>query len=182
MAKRLQLPLVLWVPLASAVALDVAGLIAFLTHRVILVASLGPTAVMIAQQPLLASTRPYNTVAGHMIGLGSGFLAVRLLGIASAPSVFVAHAVSGPRLGAALIAIVIAMALEIALEARHPPAASTTLLAALGSFRIGWTNTWEVLAGVVAVTVAGELLRDLHPSPQPPSLRPPPPGPGRRAG
>jgi len=168
------MPLALWVPLASGVAIGVAGLIALLTHHLILFASLEPTSVMAAQQPLLASTKPYNAIVGHMIGLGSGFFAVWLLGIAAEPSVFVAHAVSGPRVGAALLAIAVAMSLETLLKAQHPPAAATTLLAALGSFRLDWTDTWEVLVGVVAVTVVGELLRILHPVPSAPSARPAP--------
>lgn len=171
MSKRFSIPLGIWVPLASGVAIGVPGLIAFLTHHVVLFASLGPTSVMIAQQPLLASTKPYNAIVGHMIGLGSGFFAAWVLGIAAAPSVFTAHAISGPRLGASLIAIAIAMALERLLHARHPPGASTTLLAALGFLRPDWTYTWEVLVGVVAVTVTGELLWYLHPAPQPPRLR-----------
>jgi hypothetical protein len=165
------------VPLASSVAIGVPGIIALLTHHLILFASLGPTAVMIVQQPLLASAKPYNSVVGHMIGLGSGFFAVWVLGIAAQPSIFTAHVVSGPRVCAAVIAIAIAMLLETVLKARHPPAASTTLLAALGSFRLDWTYTWEVLVGVVTVTATGELLRMLHPEPHSPNMRPAPPDP-----
>jgi CBS-domain-containing membrane protein len=168
-------PLALWVPLASGVALGVPGLIAFLTHHLILFASLGPTSVMIAQQPLLASTKPYNTIVGHMIGLGAGFFAVWILGIAAQPSVFVAHDVSGARVCAALLAMAVATGLEIPLKAQHPPSAATTLLAALGSFRLEWTDTWEVLVGVVVVTITGELLQKLHPAPPQPSTRQPPP-------
>jgi CBS domain-containing membrane protein len=182
LSRRLPIPVAVWVPLASTVAIGVPGLIALLTHRVILFASLAPTSVMIAQQPLLASTKPYNTVAGHMIGLGAGFFAVWALGVAAQPSVFIVHAVSGLRLCAALLAVAIAIGLEVLLRARHPPAASTTLLAALGSFRLGWTDTWEVLVGVVAVTAAGELLRFLHPAPGPPDSRPAPAGSRRAAG
>lgn len=176
MGKRLPIPQVIWLPVATAVTLGVAGLISVLTHRVVLFASLAPTAVLITQQPLLASTRPYNSIVGHMVGLGSGFFAVWALGIAAQPSVFIVHAVSGARVGAALMAIAIAMVVELALNARHPPGASTTLLAALGSFRLDWTDTWEVLVGVVAVTITGELLRLAHPDPQPPALRPAAPG------
>lgn len=166
-----KVPLPLWVPIASGIALGVPGLIALLTHHLILFASLGPTSVMIAQQPLLASTKPYNAIVGHMVGLGAGFFAVWVLGIASEPSIFVLHTVTGPRVCAALLAIAIAAALEIALKAQHPPGAATTLLAALGSFRLDWTDTWEVLVGVVAVTLTGELLQRLHPAPPPPSAR-----------
>jgi CBS domain-containing membrane protein len=175
LGKRLPIPQVIWLPLATALTIGVAGLISVLTHRVVLFASLAPTAVLITQQPLLASTKPYNAIVGHMAGLGSGFLAVWALGIAAQPSVFIVHAVSGARVGAALMAIVIAMVAELALNARHPPGASTTLLAALGSFRLDWTDTWEVLVGVVAVTVTGELLRLAHPDPRPPESRPAPP-------
>ncbi|MGH8300310.1 MAG: hypothetical protein ACRET5_02445, partial [Steroidobacteraceae bacterium] len=106
--KLSSLPLALWVPLASGIALGVPSVIALLSHHLILFASLGPTSVMIAQQPLLASTKPYNSIVGHMIGLGAGFFAVWVLGIASQPSVFVVHMVSGPRVCAALLAIAVA--------------------------------------------------------------------------
>ena len=163
-----------WVPLASGIALGVAGLIGLLAQHLILFASLAPTSVMIAQQPLLASTKPYNSIVGHMIGLGAGFFAVWVLGIAAQPSVFAVHALSGARVCAALLAVAIATGLELLLDAQHPPAASTTLLAALGSLRLDWTYAGEVLVGVVAVTVAGELLRRLHPAPALPSTRPAP--------
>ncbi|MGH8202554.1 MAG: HPP family protein [Steroidobacteraceae bacterium] len=169
--KLSSMPLAVWVPFASGVAIGVPGLIALLTHHPILFASLGPTSVMIAQQPLLASTKPYNAIAGHMIGLGAGFFAVWALGIAGDPSVFVTHVVNGPRVCAGLLAIAVATGVEILLKAQHPPGAATTLLAALGSFRIDWTDTWEVFVGVVAVTVTGELLQRLHPAPPPPAAR-----------
>jgi HPP family len=174
--KPSSLPMAVWVPIAGGIGLGVAGLIGLLTHRLILFASLGPTSVMIVQQPLLASTKPYNSIVGHMIGLGAGFFAVWILGIAAQPSVFALHLLSGARVCAALLAIAIATGLEILLEAQHPPAASTTLLAALGSFRLDWTYAWEVLVGVVVVTATGELLRRLHPAPSPPGMRPPPRG------
>lgn len=172
--KLSSIPLPVWVPLASGIALGVAGLVGLLAHHLILFASLGPTSVMIAQTPTLASTRPYNTVVGHMAGLGAGFFAVWVLGIASAPSVFVVHTISGPRICSALLAIAIATALEFLLKAQHPPAAATTLLAALGSFRLDWTDTWEVLVGVVIVTLTAELLQWAHPAPEapPPRLAP----------
>lgn len=169
------LPLAVWVPLASGIAIGVPGVIALLLHHPVLFASLGPTSVMIAQQPLLASTKPYNAIAGHTIGLAAGFFAVWALGLAHAPSVLVTHVVTGPRVCAALLAIAVAMGLENLLAAQHPPGAATTLLTALGYFRLGWTDTWEVLVGVVAVTITGELLQRLHPAPPPPAARPVPP-------
>lgn len=180
--KLSSLPLAIWVPIASGIAIGVPALIALLTHHPVLFASLGPTSVMIAQQPLLAATKPYNTIAGHMIGLGAGFFAVWALGIAAEPSVFVTHVVNGPRVCAVLLALAIATGVEILLKAQHPPGAATTLLAALGSFRVDWTDTWVVFVGVLAVTVSGEPLQRLHPAPPPPTARVPCARPGRARG
>jgi len=168
------LPPPIWVPLATAVSLAVPGLIALLAHEPVLFASLGPTALMIAQQPMLASTRPYNAIVGHLIGLSSGFLAVALLGIASEPSIFQSHTLTATRLAAALLAISMDVTLEVLLRAQHPPTAATCLLAALGSFRPGWHDTLVVTTGVVAVTVTAELLRRLHAAQPPPTRHPPP--------
>ncbi|HTT04684.1 MAG TPA: HPP family protein [Steroidobacteraceae bacterium] len=149
----------LWVPLASAAALAVPGLVALVTHRLLLFASLGPTAVTIAQQPLQPSARTYNALVGHALGFATGAAVVVAFGLTHAASVFVVHELTVRRVGAAILAIAIAALLELALRAKHPPAASTTLLVALGSFHPTWNDTLLVLGGVVLVTAAGELLR-----------------------
>lgn len=149
----------LWQPLASGLALLLPALAAAVTHRLLLFASLAPTAVLAVQQPSLPSVRPYNAFVGHMGGLLAGYLMVFAFGLASTPSVFVLHAVSPARAAAALCAIVIAAALELLLRAQHPPAASTTLLVALGSFHANWSDAGSVIGGVAAVTIGAELVR-----------------------
>ncbi|HWG75826.1 MAG TPA: HPP family protein [Steroidobacteraceae bacterium] len=146
-------------PLATALALVLPGVIALLTHRVFLFASLGPTAVTLAHQPLHPSARAYNAVLGHLLGLGVGFAVVAVLGLAYAPSVFELHAISGARVGAALLAIALAVLGELLLNARHPPAAATTLLVALGSFHPTATDSIAVVGGVLSLVIAAELVR-----------------------
>ncbi len=46
--------------------------------------------------------------------------------------------------------LALAVLLELLLRAKHPPAASTTLLVALGSFHPTWHDAWVILAGVAA--------------------------------
>jgi hypothetical protein len=98
-------------------------------------------------------------LVGHAAGLGSAFLFLWLFGLAHAPSVFEVHAVSPSRVRASVLAIALAAALEVVFDAAHPPAASTTLLASLGSFKPTWAQTAQVAVGVVIVTIVGECVR-----------------------
>lgn len=149
----------LWSPVVAGAVMLVPGALALATGQIFLFPSLGPTAVMQAQAPNHRSSQPYSILVAHTVGLLSAFLAVALFGIARAPSVFAAHDVSAARVGAAALSIALGTLLEWRLRAPHPPAASTTLLAALGSFHPIWHDTLLVLGGVLTVTVAGELAR-----------------------
>lgn len=149
----------IWIPLSSALALLAPSALALGTHRVFLFASLGPTAVTIAQQPTQPAARPYNAVAGHLIGMTCGFAFVFAFGLAHTPSVFLLHDISAARVAASLLAVMVAMMLELRLNARHPPAAATTLLVSLGSFHPTWRDTALIVGGMITVVVVAELLR-----------------------
>ena len=69
---------------------------------------------------------------------------------------------SWPRVLAAALAIFIATALEVIFRAPHPPAASTTLLVALGSFKATGRDVADVLIGVAIVAIAGEVMRRMR--------------------
>lgn len=146
-------------PIAAGLTTLAPGVAALVAHSVLLFPSLGPTAVMQAHSPEHKSSRPYNVVVGHVLGLVSAFFFVWMLGLSHAPSVFDVHGVSGPRVTATVLAIALATALEVLLDATHPPAASTTLLASLGSFKPTWATTAQVVIGVVIVAIVGEFVR-----------------------
>ena len=61
--------------MAAALILIVA-LTAFWAGQPWLFPSLGPTAYLLAKYPELPSSRIYNCVVGHLVGLASGFAAV----------------------------------------------------------------------------------------------------------
>jgi len=151
--------LTLHTALISAAVTAVPGIVALLTGQLLLFPSLGPTAVMVSYEPEHRSARFYNVIVSHVGGLLSGFGAVMLFGLAHAPSVFQSRALSVPRVAAAVVAVLLAVLLELVLDAAHPPATATTLLAALGSFRPTWHDGLIVVAGVVIVAFAGELGR-----------------------
>jgi hypothetical protein len=124
--------------------------------------SLGPTAVMQAHLPEHRASRFYNVVVGHVAGLASAAFAVWACGLAATPSVFQMRVLSWPRVVAAGLAIGIAVTLELMLDAQHPPAGSTTLLVALGSFRPTLHDASEIIVGVLIVATVGEAVRRLR--------------------
>lgn len=155
-------PDALWSPLVAGLVTLVPGLVGLATGQILLFPSLGPTAVIQAHDPEQPSARFYNVLASHLGGLASAYLAVTLLGIAHAPSVFEARQLSVARVVAAALAIILAIGVEKLLRAYHPPAASTTLLAALGSFKPTLQDALSVVIGVLIVAGVGEGFRRLR--------------------
>ena len=156
------IPEAAWTPLVTAILVAVPALLGIATGRPALFPSLGPTALFQAHTPDHPSSRFYNSVVSQAIGVGSGFLLVAIFGIAHAKSVFEAGELSWPRVGAAVGAVTLAAALEILLRAPHPPAASTTLLIALGTFHPSVRDAVTLAAGILTVAVIGELFRQLR--------------------
>ena len=140
----------------------VPGLLGLATGRILLFPSLGPTALLQAHTPEHPSARPYPVIVSHLVALAAGMGAVLAFGLADAPSVFEARALAPARVAAAVAAVVAAVLVEILLRASHPPAASTTLLVALGSFRPNARDVAAVVLGVLVVAAVGEVARRLR--------------------
>lgn len=140
----------------------VPGLLGLALGQLWLFPSLAPTAVMQAHLPEQPSSRPYNIVIAHIAGLLSAFFAVYVFGLAQTPSVFALQKLSLARVLAAGLAVLLAITVEVLVQAQHPPAAATTLLAALGSFRPTWHDAVEVVIGVVIVVIVGEAGRRIR--------------------
>jgi len=159
-------PEILWMPLVTVLVLLVPASIGLAAGRIMLFPSLASSALLQAHRPEDASSRAWNVAVAHLVGIGAAFLAVTILGIAHMPSVFEIGHLTLERVAAALLALLIAAVLEIALDASHPPAASTTLLITLGSFK---PTTWDVtslLLGVLCITLVGEFFRRLRARPR----------------
>jgi hypothetical protein len=147
---------------ASAVAIAVIGVSAWQLGTPWLFPSLGPTLAIQTELPESVDALPWNVVAGHAIGAAVGIAAVWLTGAVHEPAVNVAHAVSGARLAAAVIAMLASMALQSAARAEHPPAQATTLLIALGALDADLHGVFVLAAGVVQVAILGEAVRRLR--------------------
>ena len=150
------------VALACGVTIGLIGLIAVWAQMPFLLASLGPTVAIQIATPELPSARAWNVAVGHLIGLGVGVLALYLTGAIDAPSFLHDHSLSLDRVAAAAFGIAIGTLIEFLLRASHPPAASTSLLVALGAIDITWRGIGSVLVGIALVTLFGELARHLR--------------------
>jgi len=143
----------------AVIAIGAPAALALASGEIVLFASLGPSAVMQAHRPTDRSARLYNVIVSHILGALAGAGSVAVLGLAAAPSVFALGTVTPSRVAAALLAIAVGTFLELRLRATHPPAASTTLLMALGSFHPTLHDFAVISAGVGALGFFGELLR-----------------------
>ena len=93
--------------------------------------SLGPTAFMLFHDPLTPAASPRNTLCGHAVGIGCGYAALALLGLAHEPGVAV-EGVDDARVFAAALALAATGAIMVLADLWHPPAGATTLIVALG--------------------------------------------------
>jgi hypothetical protein len=153
------LPAAAWSPLTAGGLTAVVGVLALLAgQQPWLVPSLGPSAYLMAENPAHPTARFYNTVVGHLVGLLAGFAAVAALNAWQAPAVLTDKELVPVRALAAVLAMFLTMMIAPVLNASHPPAAATTLLVALGSFKT-LNDAVMVMMGVLVIAAAGELMR-----------------------
>jgi len=89
---------IFWATLGEGGLVLSLAAIGWATNQPLIFASLGPTAYELVEQPQLPSARAYNIVAGHLIGLAAGFLAVYMMNAWAAPSVIATGIVSTERI------------------------------------------------------------------------------------
>jgi hypothetical protein len=128
------------------------------TSQPLIFASLGPTAYELVEKPRDRSARAYNIIVGHLVGLGSGFLALYLMNAWRAPNVAQAGLVTPERMWAAVLAAVITTLGTLLLRAGQPAAIATSLLVALGSMQTAH-DAIVIAIAVLLITAIGEPLR-----------------------
>lgn len=153
------IPDAVWAPLSGGILTLIPGLLGLATGNVWLFPSLGPTAFLQAATPQHESARPYNVLVGHVTGAVAAIVAVLLLHAGAEPTVFSEHKLFLGRVLASALAVALTLLLHVLLRANHPPAAATTLLIALGGFKITAKDMTALLIGILIITLAGELMR-----------------------
>jgi hypothetical protein len=152
------LPELIWSPFAAAALMILVGVSACLAGQPWLIPSLGPTAYLQAETPAHPSSRFYNTVVGHLIGLVVGFIAVAIFQAWESPGVLTHHQLVPVRVWASAVALGLTLLVALLLKASHPPAGATTLLVALGAINTAH-DAMNAMAGVVIIALFGALFR-----------------------
>ena len=144
-------------PLCEGGLLLVAGAAAWLTHRPLFFASLGPTAYELTETPDRPSAQPYSIIVGHLIGVLSGFAALGLTHAWIAPAVSTSS-ITMVRVWAAVVATLLTVLGTVLARATQPAALSTTLIVATGTMQKAVDGP-TIMAAILLVTLLGEPLR-----------------------
>lgn len=149
-----------WPVVTASTMLLVIGLTALLTRQPWLFPSLGPTAYLFAKYPDLPVSRTYNSMVGHLVGIGGGFAGVAIFNAWQTPIVPL-YEVSIARVLAAAAAMGLTILINGLLRSEHPPAAATALLVALGTFN-NVNGAMAIAVGVLILVVTGKGLQYLQ--------------------
>jgi CBS domain-containing membrane protein len=161
-------------PLGEAFLILIAAGAGYLCRQPLIFASLGPTAYELIETPHRRTARPYCIFIGHLIGVGSAYLALVLTRAWWVPPVS-AHGVPWPRVEAVVLAAALTTFLTLLLQASQPAAIATALLVASGMLQRP-LDALVIMAAVVLMILAGEPLRRMRlrdPSGQGPSIAEP---------
>ena len=135
----------------GCLSIGLMAVLAVLTGSPFIFPSLGPTAFLFFYTPSAPSASPHNTLIGHAVGAGAGYLSLVVTGLTMAgPALSVG--VTWPRVIAAALSLGLTAGMMVLLRAPHPPAGATTLIISLGLL----TRPWQLalLMGAVIVLTA----------------------------
>ncbi len=137
----------------GVISIGLMAAAAWFTGSAFVFPSLGPTAFLFFYTPTQASASPRNTVLGHLIGAGAGYLALVIFGLTEAAPAL-ATQVTPARVGAAAVSLGLTSGLMVWFRVPHPPAGATTLIVSLGILRTP-SEIAVLMLAVVLLTVQG---------------------------
>jgi CBS-domain-containing membrane protein len=140
--------------LGGAMAIGIIGAIAGVTGQPLVFPSLGPTAFLFFSQPAAPASCPRNAILSHGSGILIGWATYWLFHVTFRGETVVTE------VGAASLSLGLMSAWMVIAKIAHPPAASTTLIVALG-LMVQWQELLAVMAAIVLLTVQCYLINRL---------------------
>lgn len=147
-------------PFGEAFLLFLAAVAGWLAHQPLIFASLGPTAYELVETPHRRTAKPYSVVMGHLIAIGSGYLALWLTHAWYVAPVSSAG-VPFDRIWACVLAAALTAFGTLLLKASQPAAIATALLISAGVLQRP-IDAGIILAAVLLMLVFGEPIRLLR--------------------
>jgi hypothetical protein len=163
-----RLPHALVVAVLGGVLLTGIGVVGWLTHELLLAASLGPTAYVLLARHSGVEARLRNAVIGHAVAIAAGLAALAVFGLWTHPSVVELHSEGLAQSAAQGVAIGLTMLVLALFDIHHAPAAATALLVSSGVSRPGAPLVGLAIGLAVTIVLATGLSRLV---PEPPATR-----------
>jgi len=137
----------------AIVTLAITGVVGLLIKQPWLFPSLGPTVMLFFESPKQPSSRPLNTIVGHVVGIAAGVTCFTVFGLSghrSAPvgGLTVSYVIAGA------VAVGITTVVLSLLKLPHPPAGASTLIVALGILHTP-VQLLSMVGAVLLITTAG---------------------------
>jgi CBS-domain-containing membrane protein len=130
---------------SAAIAVGIISAAAICTGQPLIFPSLGPSAFLFLTQPTAPSSCPRNAILSHGLAVLVGWFSYWLFA-----HVMPFEALSA-QVGAATLSLGLISGLMVAAKIAHAPAASTTLIVAMG-LMVGWQQLAAVMVAVVLLT------------------------------
>lgn len=118
----------------GVISIAIMAAAAVITRQPLIFPSLGPTAFLLFYTPTTPAASPRNTLLGHAIGAGAGYLSLVLFGLTDDPPAL-SSSVTWGRVGATALSLGLTAGLMVWCRVPHPPAGATTLIVSLGILR-----------------------------------------------
>lgn len=145
--------------LFATLLLVLIGAISILTGWPWLVPSLGAAALIQTMTPDQPSAKPWSTVAGQLLALGSGYAGVYAVGAETLPPLMSGHPLVWGRVAAVAVAVALTVLLQHLARAKNPSGGATVLLMALGTEPASWRGVVIMVVGILLVSALGETAR-----------------------
>lgn len=142
-----------------AAVLSIIGVLAVFFQQPWLVPSLGSAVFVQVLTPTVPSARPYHISVGQLIGVLGGFTGVYAAQAVSTPIFTEQHTLVYVRVIAMIISVVVTAALQLTTKAISAAGGTIALLLALGLQAPTLQSLGELIAGILLVTILGEVGR-----------------------
>lgn len=151
--------------ISGCLSIGLMSALAVITHSPFIFPSLGPTAFLFFYTPTAPSASPRNTLIGHAIAIGAGYLSLVVTGLTQAgPALTVG--VTWPHIVANALALGLTSGTMVLLRVPHPPAGATALIISLGLLPHPW-QLGLLMGGVVLLTLQALIINRLAGIPYP---------------
>lgn len=144
----------------SGALLAAIGFVGYAAGWILVTTTIGPTLYILLAHPDIKASSLRSGVLGHSCAIASGLAMLAVFGLWSNPSVSEAGQDTPAQIGAETLSVAVTLFLLTALNAHHPPAASTALLITSGIARPG-PPLYGMIVGLAAVLAVAPLLAGL---------------------